>query len=254
MELCAILCGSLDGRGIWVRMDTCTWKVESLWCSLETATTLLIGYTPVQNKKLGNKQTKNQLTSNPLHEGFFLWSFHFISILWEESCSELEHESISVAPYLDYALEIVNTLETVSNIWNKSYYLYEVKIYLPEIPLGRPSSQSAQSLQSCPTTCSHMNYSPLGSSVHGFLQARILEWVAMPFSRGSSQPRDWTCVFCVSCIAGGFFTTEPPEKLPLGPYSTQKRMCQLLLLSESVLMFNHSSSFPCSRLILISLN
>ena len=42
-----------------------------------------------------------------------------------------------------------------------------------------------------------------GSSVHGILQARILEWVAIPFSRGSPQPRDPTQV---SCIAGGFFT------------------------------------------------
>ena len=42
-----------------------------------------------------------------------------------------------------------------------------------------------------------------GSFVHGILQARILEWVAIPFSRGSSQPRDWTQV---SCIAGRFFT------------------------------------------------
>ena len=38
------------------------------------------------------------------------------------------------------------------------------------------------------------------------LQTRILEWVAMPSSRGSSWPRDWTCVSCGSCIAGGFFT------------------------------------------------
>ena len=44
--------------------------------------------------------------------------------------------------------------------------------------------------------------SPPGSSVHGILQTRILEWVAIPFSRGSSQPRDWTQV---SCIAGRFF-------------------------------------------------
>ena len=41
-------------------------------------------------------------------------------------------------------------------------------------------------------------------TVHGILQARILEWVALPFSRGPSQPRDWTQV---SCIAGGFFTS-----------------------------------------------
>ena len=44
--------------------------------------------------------------------------------------------------------------------------------------------------------------SPSGSSVHGILQARILEWVAISSSRGSSQPRDQTCISCVSCIAG----------------------------------------------------
>ena len=45
---------------------------------------------------------------------------------------------------------------------------------------------------------------PMGYTVHGILQARILEWVAFPFSRGSSQPRDRTQV---SHIAGGFFTS-----------------------------------------------
>ena len=45
-----------------------------------------------------------------------------------------------------------------------------------------------------------MDYSLPGSSVHGILQARILEWVAMPSSRGSSQPRDWTHVSYISCI------------------------------------------------------
>ena len=54
-----------------------------------------------------------------------------------------------------------------------------------------------------------MDCSPRGSSVHGISQAKILEWVAISFSRGSSQPRDGTCV---SCIAGGFFTVEPPGK------------------------------------------
>ena len=50
-----------------------------------------------------------------------------------------------------------------------------------------------------PTLCNPMDY-----TIHGILQARILEWVASPFSRGTSQPRDWTQVFCV---AGGFFTS-----------------------------------------------
>ena len=54
-----------------------------------------------------------------------------------------------------------------------------------------------------------MESSPTGSSVHGILQARILEWVAIPASRGSSQTRDWTCIFCT---ADRFFIAESPEK------------------------------------------
>ena len=46
-------------------------------------------------------------------------------------------------------------------------------------------------------------------SVRRILQARILEWIVIPFSRGSSQPRDQTHASCVSCTAGGFFTPEP---------------------------------------------
>ena len=62
---------------------------------------------------------------------------------------------------------------------------------------------------SCPTLCDPMDSSPPGSSVHGISQARILEWVAISFSRASSRPRDQTHV---PCLAGGFFTTEPPGK------------------------------------------
>jgi len=62
-------------------------------------------------------------------------------------------------------------------------------IYLRDVKVAR----------SCPTHCEPIDY-----TVHGILQARILEWVAFPFSRGSSQPRDQTQV---SHIAGGFFTS-----------------------------------------------
>ena len=58
--------------------------------------------------------------------------------------------------------------------------------------------------QLCLTFCDPMDYSLPGSSVQGILQARILEWVAFPFSRVSSQPRDRTQV---SCIVGRFFTS-----------------------------------------------
>ena len=57
--------------------------------------------------------------------------------------------------------------------------------------------------QSCPTLCNPMDCFPPGSSVHGVLQARILEWAAIPFLRGSSRPRDRTQF---SCTAGRFFT------------------------------------------------
>ena len=56
--------------------------------------------------------------------------------------------------------------------------------------------------QSCLTLCDPVDCSPPGSSVHGILQARILEWVAMPSSRGSSRPRDRTHISYVSCIGG----------------------------------------------------
>ena len=57
--------------------------------------------------------------------------------------------------------------------------------------------------QSRPTLCNPMDCSPPGHSVHGIIQERILEWVAIPFSRGSSPPRDRTQV---SHVAGRFFT------------------------------------------------
>ena len=56
--------------------------------------------------------------------------------------------------------------------------------------------------QSCSTLCDPVDCTPPGSSVHGILQARILEWVAISFSRGSSWPRDWTQL---SCTAGRHF-------------------------------------------------
>ena len=73
--------------------------------------------------------------------------------------------------------------------------------YFKLISIGRSSSYliKVKVTQSCPTLCDPVDY-----TVHGILQARILEWVAFPFSRGPSQPRDRNQV---SCIAGRFFTS-----------------------------------------------
>ena len=70
-------------------------------------------------------------------------------------------------------------------------------------------SLRTKSLQLCPTLCSS---SPLGSSVHGIFQARILEWVAMPSFRGSSQPRDWTCILCLLHWQVGSLSLASPGK------------------------------------------
>ena len=67
----------------------------------------------------------------------------------------------------------------------------------------------AQLLQSCLTLCDSVDCSPPSSSAHGIVPARILEWVAMPFSRGSSPSRDRTWVSCIFLFAGRFFTTDP---------------------------------------------
>ena len=65
----------------------------------------------------------------------------------------------------------------------------------------------AKLLQLCPTLCNPMGCSPPGSPVHGILQARILEWIAVSSSRGSSWPRNELASLRSPALAGGFFTT-----------------------------------------------
>ena len=77
--------------------------------------------------------------------------------------------------------------------------------------LAEPSEMKVLVTQSCQTLCDHTDCSPPGSSVHGISQARILEWVVILFSRGSPQPRDWTCI---SHIVSGFFTIWATREAP----------------------------------------
>ena len=82
-------------------------------------------------------------------------------------------------------------------------YTYTISVYV-----------YVKSLQSCPTLCNPTDCSLPGSSVHGILQARTVEWVAMPSSRGSSQPRDQTSISHLPALAGGFFTTNTIWEAP----------------------------------------
>ena len=70
----------------------------------------------------------------------------------------------------------------------------------------------AKLLQLCPTLCDPTGCCPPGSSVHGILQARILEWVTMPSSRGSSQPRDWTESLMSAALVDASLPLTPPGR------------------------------------------
>ena len=101
------------------------------------------------------------------------------------------------------ALGLTYTHYYIQNIvaWPKSSFRLVIVYKNPNKHFGQPSKVNV--VQSCPALCDPLDYSLPGSSVHGILQDRILECVAVPFSRGSSQPRDR---IQVSCVAGGFFT------------------------------------------------
>ena len=76
-------------------------------------------------------------------------------------------------------------------------------------------------INSCLSLCDPVDCNLLGSSVHRISQARILKWVAMPFYRRPSRPRDWTCI---SCITGVIFTAEPPGG-ETAPGKKKKKRC-----------------------------
>ena len=101
--------------------------------------------------------------------------------------------------------------------------------------LGSPKANVHAKLH--PTLCKSMDCSPPRSCVCGIIQARILEWVAMLCSRGSSCPRDQTPISWGSCIASRFFTTESLGKPVIGNFREFKWLCFPLLESH-----NHSIS------------
>ena len=148
-----MLYGSLDGREVWGRMDTRICMAESLRCSPETITTLLIGHTPKQNKNLKlpllllSRFSRVRLCTTPwtaAHEA-------------PPSMGFSRQECWSGVP-LPYREIKVNRKKKKEHI-----RLFKVIWLLLLSPL------------SCPTLCDPIDPGPPGSSVHGILQARIVE-------------------------------------------------------------------------------
>jgi len=124
-------------------------------------------------------------------------------------------------------------------IWHSYSRIRNPQISKLRMYLLQKALHGSSVAQSCLTLCYPMDCSPLGSSVHGILQARILEFVAISYSRGSSRPRDQIQVSCISCIAGRFCTTEPPGKTlkkpydpPFSPHWSLSKSCSLPLLGS----------------------
>ena len=104
--------------------------------------------------------------------------------------------------------------------------------------------------QSCPTLCKPMDCSPPGSSVYGFLQARILKWIAIPFSRGSSRSRDQTRG---SSISGRFFTIWATGKiLRFNPkiYLGLNKI-KLFIVSLCINVFSLKNTYICLMLVFL---
>ena len=99
--------------------------------------------------------------------------------------------------------------------------------------------------QQCPTLCNRMDCSPSGFSVHGILQARILEWVAISFLRGSSWPRDWTCI---SCIGRSSLYYLSHQGSPKSEKNFKKKKGKRRTLLHTSLSYKHRCEKKKSRL------
>ena len=114
-------------------------------------------------------------------------------------------------------------------------------------PIHVVTDLMAEFAESCPTLCDPVDCSPPGSSIHGILQARILEWGAISFSRGSSQPRDWTQV---SCIAGRRFNHWATEAGQQAFLFSLALGLHLRWVWTASLLYLERSNFYCKRALL----
>ena len=97
-----------------------------------------------------------------------------------------------------YNLMPTTKLTGLKNGWKCQTDVYPKKTtHAQLLNIANHSVNVSEVAHSCPTLCDPMDCSLPGSSVRGIFQAKILEWVAISFSRRSSQPRDWTQVFCI---------------------------------------------------------
>ena len=133
---------------------------------------------------------------------------HLWSVSLKVLCKGQDEISICLGWFL--RSQVIRDTDSSLRIWGGILEAYGV------IAVGTEQKEQAQKPGSsclvaklCLTLCNPMDCNLPGSSVHRISQARVLQWVSISSSRGSSWPRDRSHVFC---IVGGFFTTEPSGK------------------------------------------
>ena len=127
-----------------------------------------------------------------------IWNQQMHTIIYKINNKDLLY---STGNYIQYLIITCNRKESEKEYIHLCIFIIYIYVYTCKYIYMWMHAQS------CPALCNPMDCSPPGSSVH-----RILEWVAIFLSRGSSWPRVWTHTSCVSCIVGRFFTTWPIEE------------------------------------------
>ena len=152
----------------------------------------------------GSFQSKNQTQVFPIAGGFFtVWTT-------KEACSAYTHTHTHIYFWLCLVASGILFLQPGVERGPLAVRMLSPSHWTTRELLGIHIIESKN--VSCSVVSNSLqphDYTLPGSSVHGILQAGILEWIAIPFSRESSQPRDW---IPVSCIAGGFFTVWASRK------------------------------------------
>ena len=133
-------------------------------------------------------------------------NIHWKDWCWSWSCNTWAtwYKELNMTEWLN------NNIYSSKDITGKLYLPPFNPLRIRPIILKEVKSES-EVTQLCPTLCHPMDYSLTGSSIHGIFQARVLEWVAISFPRGSSQPRDW---IRVSHIVGRCFTIWAIREVP----------------------------------------
>ena len=139
----------------------------------------------------------------------------------------------------------LRTIKCLATVLQQSLVKLEFELWLKTQVLSpKPKTivvwgHACEVVQSCSTLWDPKDCRPPGSSVHGILQARILEWVAGLSSRGSSPPKDWTWVSCVFCIA------RPLGKPRVGSHIDPNLVLQLVSPSgQPTLLLSNTSCSP----------